>query len=95
MHLSPDVGSRAPLGLAWGLSATEQVGESFVTLLLTYSGEEQYICGCRRTSSSIYNFFIVEILSQLVNVLSNSTPDVDNFIYLKSNMRLINLWYVH
>lgn len=41
MYLSPDVGSRAPLGLAWGLSTREQDRESLVTGLVAYSGGKQ------------------------------------------------------
>ena len=37
MYLSPDVGSRAPRGLAWGLSTREQDRESLVTVLVAYS----------------------------------------------------------
>ena len=41
MYLSPDVGSRAPLGLAWGLSAKEQDRKSLVTMLVAYSRGKQ------------------------------------------------------
>ena len=41
MYLSPDVGSRAPLGLAWGLSTREQDRESLATVLGAYSGGKQ------------------------------------------------------
>lgn len=41
MYLSPYVGSRAPLGLAWGLSAKEQYRKSLVTMLVAYSGGKQ------------------------------------------------------
>lgn len=66
MYLSPDVGSRAPPGLAWGLSNTEQDRKSLVTALLTYSGarqatKEQSIRGRGTTSSNIYTFFIFKV----------------------------------
>lgn len=38
MYLSSDVGSRAPLGLAWGLGTREQDRESLVTVLGAHSG---------------------------------------------------------
>lgn len=41
MYLSPDVGSRAPRGLAWGPSTREQDRESLVTVLVAYSGSKQ------------------------------------------------------
>lgn len=41
MYLSPDVGSRAPRGLAWGLSTREQDRESLVTMRVAYSGGKQ------------------------------------------------------
>lgn len=41
MHLSPDVGSRAPLGLARGLSTREQDRESLVTVLVAYTRAKQ------------------------------------------------------
>lgn len=40
MYLSPDVGSRAPPGLAWGLSTREQDRESLATVLVAYSGDK-------------------------------------------------------
>lgn len=43
MYLSPDVGSRAPRGLAWGLSTREQESVSLVTVLVAYSGGKQAI----------------------------------------------------
>ena len=41
MYLSPDVGSRAPLGLAWGLRPGKQGRKSLVTFLLAYSRGKQ------------------------------------------------------
>lgn len=41
MYLSPDVGSRAPRGLAWGPSTRAQDRESLVTLQIAYSGGKQ------------------------------------------------------
>lgn len=61
MYLSLDVGSRAPLGLAWGLSSREQDRESLVTVLVAYSRgwRRTVIWGCNTTFTNVFNFSLV------------------------------------
>lgn len=73
MYLSPDVGSRAPLGLAWGLSAKEQDRKSLVTMLVAYSGgkqatQDQLFVKVTQLCPLFVTFFIVRILDQLDNI---------------------------
>lgn len=65
MYLSPDVGSRAPLGLAWGLSTAGRDGESPVTVLLTFSGIKQAAQVQLGSKLIVFVTFEVSKLSQL------------------------------
>lgn len=104
MYLSPDVGSRAPRGLAWGLSAREQDRESPVTVLVANSGGKQAteewlfvdLAELPLQHSELFQHWDIRLdvwIVFLFNMLINFCHKVvDNSKYFKWKFLAVNLW---